>query len=721
VRDTNRPSPDPAVLMRLGEPFAAGCFEEPGAPPMRRWSRAVRRGLEHQTPLPYDGGLLYPCGPRSAWEEGLCLAPNYSFTWHFDRGVTEERMTATSGEEHDALAALHRIMGEAHARQHAWSTVHLVGGAGYTHSIPNYGRVIREGLNDYAHRIDEGLKDAEHAGDAERAGFYLGLQDVVEGIRAWQARTLDHLETSLNRCTGAKCENRDRLIEALRHVPFEPARSFYEAFVAYNVVYYLDGCDNPGRIDQELFPYYQLDLLEGRTTRDEALALMREFTINVSACGGWSAAIGGTQVDGTAAYNALTTICLEAVHGKHRPNYELRVRDDMPDAVWDAALDALATGCGQPALYNEARYLAALRDMDLGLTEGDLIWWNGGGCTETMVHGCSNVGSLDAGINLLLILEKTLQDHLTHAGAFEEIIERFKKTAAETVQQIVDDLNQNHQIRAQECPQPMRSLLIDDCIERGVEFNAGGARYNWSVVNVAGLSNVADSLAAVREVVFDNGEKTGGELMALLTRDFDGEEPFRQRLTRCPRFGNDDPRADTVAADIADFVFSEFLRHRPWRGGRFLPSCIMFETYATAGAMIGATPDGRRAGAPLGDSMGPHQGRDVHGPTAMLRSVTKLPLHLAAGTPVVNIRFSREFFTARENRRRVRELVETYFRMGGMQLQVSVLDQAVLRDAIAHPERHEDLIVRIGGYSTYFNRLSPELKQAVLERSAHTV
>jgi formate C-acetyltransferase len=185
------------------------------------------------------------------------------------------------------------------------------------------------------------------------------------------------------------------------------------------------------------------------------------------------------------------------------------------------------------------------------------------------------------------------------------------------------------------------------------------------------------------------------------------------------RYGNDDPDVDTLAADVARFVFGEFLQRKAWRGGKFLPSCIMFETYGHEGERVSATPDGRRAGEPIADSIGPHQGRDTNGPTAMLRSVTRLPLDLAVGTPVVNIRFSKAMFATAEHRQRVRELVQTYFKMGGMQLQVSVVDQEVLRDAIARPERHEDLIVRIGGYSTYFNRLSPELKQAVLERSVH--
>jgi formate C-acetyltransferase len=393
----------------------------------------------------------------------------------------------------------------------------------------------------------------------------------------------------------------------------------------------------------------------------------------------------------------------------------------MPQEIWDAALDTIATGCGLPALYNEEEFLRALREAHLGIREEDLGWYNGGGCTETMIHGCSNVGSLDAGINLPLILVQTLNEHLATAVSFDELVAAYKEDVAKAVREIVDDVNADQEVKALLRPQPMRSLLIDDCIDNGREFNAGGARYNWSVINVAGLANVIDSLSALREVVFERREKTGAEFLEILRRNYEGEEAFRRRLSRCPRYGNDDPRADDIAADIAEFVFREFLRYAPWRGGKFLPSCLMFVTYADAGVPVGATPDGRLAGEPLADSAGPYQGRDRNGPTAMLKSVASIPHRLAPGTLVVNARFTKEFFTTEVGRMKLQHLIRTYFDLGGMQLQINVVDQAVLRDAIEHPERHGDLIVRVGGYSEYFNRLSPKLKMTVLERTEHGI
>ncbi len=711
-------SPNPRTLRDLGEHFASGYFEEPEASPMRRWSRAVRRRFENRALPPYKGEILYPCGPANAGPENCIVAPSYSYTYSYNESALTAMLPSLSDEGRETLMALRAQMRDLGERLNVIKTPHTLGGRGYTHSIPNYGRVLREGLSEYARRISEKLDLARRRGDIERVDLYLGLQDVLAGIKRWHERILRFLrEVSLDNPLAEV--RRKRLIAAYEQVPFRPARTFFEAVVAYNFVYYLDDCDNLGRVDQELWPYYERDLSEGRTSHEEAVELIRAIWENCDANNGWSAGIGGTTSTGEPAYNDLTIACLEAAHKIRRPNLQLHVRRDMPQEVWEAALDTIATGCGLPALYNEEEFLRSLREAGLGIREEDLGWYNGGGCTETMIHGCSNVGSLDAGINLPLILVQTLDEHLATATSFDELVAAYKEDVAKVVREISDEVSADQRIKALLRPQPMRSLLIDDCIDKGREFNAGGARYNWSVINVGGLANVIDSLAALREVVFERKEKSGAEFLEILHRNYEGEELFRRRLSRCPRFGNDDPRADEIAADISEFVFREFLRYTPWRGGRFLPSCLMFVTYADAGAPVGATPDGRLAGEPLADSAGPYQGRDRKGPTAMLKSVASIPHHLAPGTLVVNIRFTKEFFTTKAGRRKLQQLIRTYFDLGGMQLQINVVDQAVLRDAIEHPERHGDLIVRVGGYSEYFNRLSPKLKMTVLERTEH--
>jgi formate C-acetyltransferase len=251
----------------------------------------------------------------------------------------------------------------------------------------------------------------------------------------------------------------------------------------------------------------------------------------------------------------MTEICLEAARGHYRPSIELRVRPDMPDDIWNLALETLSTGCGQPAFYNEPGYLNALRSAFPDIPQADLVKWNGGGCTETMLHGCSNVGSLDAGINLPLILEGTLERMLLQeAVTFDHILQAFKGGLKKVIGEVSGQLNEYFLARAEFRPQPVRSLLIDDCIERGLDFNAGGARYNWSVMNIAGLANVADSLQALREVVFECQEVTPPDMLECLHQNFTGCETFRQRLLSCAKFGNDLAEVDSLAADIALFI-----------------------------------------------------------------------------------------------------------------------------------------------------------------------
>ena len=702
--------PEPAILNELGEFFAAGFSELPAALPIIRYARAYRRWFEKRPLENYEGGRLYPCGIKGDALPAI-LSPSYSFTHVWDDAVFDAKLDRAGSEEQRTLRALRGLVQTEERKVKRLVTPHTIGGNGYTHAIVNYGRVITEGLDSYVHRIEMGL---ETALEEPTRDLYQAMIDLVAGIRVWHSRLVLQIQGS-----DRQSERSATLLEALARVPFGPARSFYEAIVAYNLIYYIDGCDNPGRLDQVLWPHYERDSAVGY---DQALALMCAFYDNVQANRGYSVAIGGTHADGTPAYNALTEICIDASHHRFRPSVELRVRDDMPDRLWQISLDALATGCGQPALYNEAGYLDALRSAELGIRDRDIVKWNGGGCTETMLHGCSNVGSLDAGFNLALILEGSLQSTLGRdIIGFAEIVAAFKKDVVAVVDDVVSQLNAYHAARAKHRPQPVRTLLMDDCIDQGREFNAGGARYNWSVVNVAGLANVADSLEAVRDLIFERQQLTPSALLRVLETNFEGHEPLRQQLLACAKFGNDLSSVDSLAAEIAEFVYCEILSRECKRGGKFLPSHIMFETFDIAGRQVGATPDGRLAGQPLADSIGPVQGRDGNGPTALLKSAASLPQHLVAGTPVLNLRFSKAMFRSAGAPKKLRALIETYFKMGGLQVQISVLDRKELLAAMERPHDHENLIVRIGGYSTRFNWLSDALKLEVIKRTEYAL
>lgn len=721
--DVHTHAPDAASLSALGEHLAAGFFEASNEPTVQRMARAMRRHLENRQPPAWRGQPLYPSGQFNIWEGSRAVTFHYSRSMRYDAHACQQLREAHP-EFDDQLAALDQCLREYFVAGTPIPHEFRLGGAGYTHSIPNFGRIAREGLDQYWTRIRQRLARGQTYGETPAIELCSALLDVLAGIRTWHAACLAQLEnTPPDRPDAAGTEKhnctRQLLLTALRRVPFSPARNLYEAMVCANFVYYLDGCDSLGRIDQDLGPYYDRDVESGDLTEDEGTNLIRVLWENVDANAGWNVVLGGSTAGGQPAYNGFTRAALRAAHSIRRPNLALRVRRDTPRDILNLALDAIATGCGIPALYSEEAYLNALRRAHVSIRNEDIADFAFGGCTETMMHGMSNVGSLDAGINLLQVLTQTLERELGRASDFAALLAAYRIDLHDAIALLVAGVNADQEAKARWQPQPMRSLLIDDCIDAGMEYNAGGARYNWSVINVGGLANVVDALTAVRRLVYQERVLTGTALREALRADFSGHEKLRQQLAGCPRFGNDASEVDSLAAELSRFVFNELRQYAPWRGGRFLPACLMFVTYAGAGEGVIATPDGRHANAPIADSAGPYQGRDSHGPTAMLRSVTRIAHELAPGTLVVNARFARPMLTEPDQRERLIELIRTYFDLGGMQLQINVVDQAVLRDAIDHPEEHEDLVVRVGGYSEYFNRLSPALKASLLERTEH--
>ncbi len=652
-----------AQFYHAGEPYAGGFFEHPERDRFFRFAHAQKMFWKSFTLPEYNGGNLYPCGRQI--NELFGVAPGYSYTFNID-----EKLLNQKGQDlADAMKAEKDLLPMVRTR-------HSVGGNGFVHSIPNYKRILKEGFNSYIKRIEK-IEDND---------FRDGLTEIIEGIKIYQTRSLELLEKS----NAPKA-----LYAALKKVPFEPAETLYEAVVGWNFIFYLDGCDNPGRLDADLFEFYKDEDITG---------LLREFFINVDNNEGYSSALGPDC-------NPLTLQCLKAVSGLRRPTMELRITESTPGEIWNAAADSLISGCGQPAFYNEDVYQSSLAKHFPSIPKEDLLCFNGGGCTETMLAGMSNVGSIDAGINAALILFESMPKYLEKAESFEAFYKELISQIQSETKAVLNEVNIYRKNRAELRPQPVRTLFVDDCIDKAKDFNAGGAKYGWSIINVAGLINVIDSLLAVKTLVYEKMEYTAEEFITLLNRQ---EPGFLAKLRNCPCFGVDDESADSLARDFTQQVFEGFKQEIPYLGMAFLPCSIQFITYADAGKRVGATPDGRAAGEPLCDSIGPVHGKDKKGVTALLNSAAKLPQSDALGTPVLNLRLRKSHI-----KDYLRPLISGYFRQGGMQVQISCISKEDMLDALEHPEKHENLIVRIGGYSEYFNRLSYELKQMVLQRMEH--
>ncbi len=645
------------LLKRIGQFAAAGLFEEPERSLFYRKALALRRFYENCDLPQYNGELLYPSGSFSA--------PFYMDNLPFNLTAIETEASEIADEIKKTFCKYRSSV----------PPEHTVGGNMWEHSMPNYERIITEGFGSYIPRI-RNIKDID---------IKEGLLHLISGIENFANRMIDYLES---------VDADVKLISALKKVPFKPAENIYEAVICWNFVMYLDGCDNLGCLASGLYPYYN---------GEDITALLKNLFDNLDANGGYSMALH-TE------YNELTLQCLEASKGKRRPMIELFVDENTPKEIWDKAFEVIRTSNGQPAFYNPSVLLGGLQNKFKNITDKDIKKFCGGGCTEAMIAGLSSVGSLDAGINLPLILENCIKTELEMAKDFDDFYERYISAVNKTVEIVTNEISNSQKERAKYNPVPMRTLLIDDCIDNGLDYNNGGARYKWSIINFAGMINVIDSMLVIRDVVFENKTYTAKEFISRLSQN--DTDFIAQLRNHSIHFGDDNLDVNCFSNKISSDIFSTFDDKKPYIGEGFLPASIQFMSQVEAGKKVGATPDGRKAGAPLCDSLAAIFGKDTKGPTALLNSVTSLNLERTLGVPVLNFNINPDF-----KNEILKALILGYMKQGGIQMQITCISREMLEEAYRNPEMHKNLIVRVGGYSEYFYRLSDELKRMVINRT----
>ncbi len=701
---------DPRALAEIGEWAAVGFYEGLELPWPRSYGLALRRLYEHMPIAIAPEALLHPSEPlpaaRTMTSHGTWVATALIVDADHNRGlrVNHDIAAAKRAERPELAPLIDALVADLEPR--------LPHFGGYTHSNPDIRRVVSQGFDAMAMELVQKIAAAPDD------PLLLALADYVAGVLAFWCRTRDALADAATRQPELA-----PMANAFARSFRQPATTFVEGLLAVHFTWMLDFCDSIGRFDQVLGPLYEADLAAGRLDEAFAARLLDELWRSFERLNGWNLQLGGRTPDGGDGANALTTACLEACRRNRlrRPNVALRLTADTPPTVLRTALSVLGEGSGRPALYNDDLYIQALHDAELGLSDEDAREIGFGGCTETMVAGLSNVGSLEAEFNLATALERTLAR--PEAAGWTSIEPVLAALAAE-VEAMTADLAAHHnaQLAARfesGDPKLARTFFTRDCVARGKSFEAGGARYNWATVSYQGMANVIDSLAAMDQVIFTQQSADMPELLAALAANFEGHAPLHRRLTGAPRFGNDDERVDQLGGRVIEHAWRCLRAHTTPRGGRYVPSCILFATYGAAGSRVGALPDGRLAGTPLNDSVGPVAGRDTHGPTAMLASVARLPLALAVGTPVLNVRVQRALFDDSAGLDALAALVRGYFESGGPQIQLTVVDRATLLAAQAQPEQYADLIVRIGGYSEYFTRLGLDLQETVIARTEH--
>jgi formate C-acetyltransferase len=548
-----------------------------------------------------------------------------------------------------------------------------------------------------------------------------------------------------------------RIVAVCERVPARAPRDFQEALQAYwfchlGVTMELNTWDAfcPGHLDQHLEPFYARGLADGTLTRAVAEELLQCFWIKFNNQPappkvGVTAAesgtytdfaqinIGGLRPDGTDAVSEVSYLLLDVIEEMRllQPGSSAQVSTLSPDRFLARVARIIRTGFGQPSLFNADLIVREL--LRQGKTLADARAGGSSGCVEVGSFGRENY-NLTGYFNLPKVLEIALNDGLDprtgrrlgpptgdpdRFASFAELFTAFTTQLRHFVDLKIAGNTVIEQLYATRMPAPFLSLLIDDCLASGRDYHDGGARYNTSYIQGVGLGTITDSLAALRHQVWTRGATTMAEMRAALAADFAGREALRQRLVnRTPKYGNDDDAADDVMRQVFEAYFAAIDGRPNARGGAYHVNLLPTTVHVHFGSVTGATPDGRRAGAPLSEGISPVQGADRRGPTAVLRSAAKLD-HVRTGGTLLNQKFTPLLLADEAGLTALARLVRGYFRLDGHHIQFNVVDVATLRAAQARPDAHRDLIVRVAGYSDYFCDLSPALQDEIIARTEH--
>jgi len=539
--------------------------------------------------------------------------------------------------------------------------------------------------------------------------------------------------------------------------PANAPKTFWEAlqyywFVHLGVITELNTWDsfNPGRLDQHLHPFYKRDITSGLLTVSKARELLQSFWIKfnnqpappkVGVTAKESNTytdfclinLGGVKENGDDAVNELTYLLLDVIEEMRllQPSSMIQVSKKNPDKFIKRALQIIKTGYGQPSIFNTDAIIQEMLRHRKSIEDAR----NGGasGCVETGAFGKESY-ILTGYFNLVKVLEVTLNNGVDpNSGkqigivtgdpakfkTYEELFEAYKKQLNHFIDIKIKGNVIIERLYAQYLPAPFMSVLIDDCITNGKDYNDGGARYNTSYVQGVGVGTITDSLTSIKYNVFDEKKFTMPEMMKALLNNYNGFEQLRDTmLNSTPKYGNDNEYADEILKDIFE-AFFESVDGRPnTKGGYFRINLLPTTSHVYFGSKIGATPDGRFAELPVSEGISPVQGADVNGPTSVLKSAAKID-HLRTGGTLLNQKFTPQIFDDEASIDKIVSLIRSYFKMDGHHIQFNVIDADTLREAQEHPENYKDLIVRVAGYSDYFVDLTPELQEEIIRRTEH--
>jgi formate C-acetyltransferase len=549
----------------------------------------------------------------------------------------------------------------------------------------------------------------------------------------------------------------EKIADICAHVPAKAPRNFWEAlqyywFVHLGVITELNTWDsfNPGRLDRNLYPFYKEDLENGDLTELGCRELLQSFWIKfnnqpappkVGVTAEESGTYtdfslintGGVNEDGSDAVNDLSYIILDVIEEMRllQPSSMVQISKKTPESFLKRAVRIIKTGYGQPSVFNTDAIVQELIRQGKSIADAR----NGGasGCVETGAFGKENY-TLTGYFNLPKVFELTLNNGIDpktgkkigletgeaeEFSTFEALFSAFTKQIKHFVDIKIKGNNIIERLYAEYLPTPFLSLLIDDCIIKGQDYHEGGARYNTSYIQGVGLGSITDMLASVKYNVYEKKHLTMSELKDILRDNFEQHEAVRQRLVnKTPKYGNDNDYADGITRSIFEAYYDAVNGRPNTKGGNYRINLLPTTVHVYFGKVLGAMPDGRKAGEPLSEGISPVQGADRNGPTAVLKSAAKID-HIRTGGTLLNQKFTPHLLADEEGIENVAHLIRSYFKMDGHHIQFNVVDADTLRKAQQEPQKYRDLIVRVAGYSDYFVDLSPELQNEIIKRTEH--
>lgn len=621
------------------------------------------------------------------------------------------------------------------------------------------GKIYKKGFLDFKKEIEAEIEALDYHNDDDaltRKHQLEGMSLACDGIMILGERYSKLAKEMADKESDPKRkEELLHIAETCAHVPAHAPRTFEEAlqtywFVHLCVISELNPWDafNPGRLDQHLYPYYEKEVEEGTMTREKAEELLQCFWvkfnnqpappkvgITLKESGTYTdfANInsGGLMEDGSDGVNDVSYIVLDVIDEMQllQPSSNVQISKKTPQAFLKRALKIIRKGWGQPSIFNTDVVIQEM--LRAGKTIEDARNGGNSGCIETGAFG-KEAYILTGYMNLPKILEITLHNgmdpqtgqqlgletgHAVDYKNYEDLMDAYKKQLKHFVDIKVRGNRVIEKLYATKMPVPFLSVIIDDCIKEGKDYNAGGARYNTSYIQGVGIGNITDMIASIKYNVFDKKKLSMEELMKAVEVNFEGHEDILNVVkNKTPKYGNDDDYADEIMSEIFHVYYNEVTGRPNIKGGVHRINMLPTTCHVYFGSVIGAMPDGRLANKPLADGISPSKGADLSGPTAVIKSASKMD-HAITGGTLLNQKFTPAILEGEEGIDNLAALVRSYFTLDGHHIQFNVIQKETLIKAQENPDEYKDLIVRVAGYSDYFCNLSKALQDEIIERT----